>query len=795
MKEPSIIAQHREQLAYLLTEAAEIEHGILCCYLFAAYSLKRGTSDGLAEDEAAAVMRWRGALSGIAVEEMLHLSLVSNLLTAIGFAPQFQRPNFPVPPGYHPSGVVLALAPFGFATLDHFLFLERPEGVDIADGAGFDPPPYAERATRRDRLVPSAEDYATVGHLYRGIREGFTHLATTLGETALFVGDPAAQVGQDIAALPGLLLVTNLASAHRAIDTIVEQGEGTATESECSHYRRFVAVRDDYRTLVKARPKFEPAHPVAHNPVMRQPPTPQGKVHVNDPKAARVMDLGNALYGQMLRMLARAFGQNEDQPAARRVLMGCAIDLMTTLSPVAEELCRMPAGDANPGVNAGLSFAMARSNLGAQQCGAWLFLVERTRELAAAFAEASKELGESLTTTSGRLVGIALRLEQGSPLTTAKTQATTASTIPARADDPRLPVPERAELLSLRSRARALENCLVRLIAHIGTAAAERERLARAAQRMRNSVIRPLESALSTASTSGPTEPGLGAEAAKDPEPSSSVPVLAEQLWRMAKDATALRVQLSQPTEIQEATAALQELACQFTSDEGDARAKIAELKAMQIQLPCGIQPQVNGPYLVTNAENLITWQGDQIPARPQMALCRCGGSTMKPFCDGTHARINFIDAKDPKRVPDQRDSYAGEALTIFDNRGTCAHSGFCTDGLPSVFRVGKEPFVEPSGKTDNMIRAAKACPSGALSYAVDGRETQEQERQPKIEVSKDGPYRITGSIPLNEGRGNPVPRNQGASLEHYSLCRCGHSQNKPFCSGMHWYVQFRDPR
>src|SRR5215472_2969302 len=172
MKEPTIIAQHREQLAYLLTEAAEIEHGILCCYLFAAYSLKRGGRDGLAEDEAAAVARWRAALMSVAIDEMVHLSNVNNLLAAIGFAPQFQRGNLPVPPGYHPSGVVLALAPFDLATLDHFMFLERPEGVEVPDGAGFDPPPYVERATRREALLPSSEDYATVGHLYRGIRDG-----------------------------------------------------------------------------------------------------------------------------------------------------------------------------------------------------------------------------------------------------------------------------------------------------------------------------------------------------------------------------------------------------------------------------------------------------------------------------------------------------------------------------------------------------------------------------------------------------------------------------------------------
>ena len=167
----------------------------------------------------------------------------------------------------------------------------------------------------------------------------------------------------------------------------------------------------------------------------------------------------------------------------------------------------------------------------------------------------------------------------------------------------------------------------------------------------------------------------------------------------------------------------------------------------------------------------------------------------MKPFCDGTHARINFVDAKDRKRVPDRRDAYSTKGLTVLDNRGTCAHSGFCTDRLPSVFRVGTEPFVDPDGADASAaILAVKSCPSGALSYAVDGHEAPDEQRPPKIEVSKDGPYRITGRIPLVDDHGRPPPRNEGASLERYSLCRCGHSQNKPFCSGMHWYVQFRDP-
>jgi CDGSH-type Zn-finger protein/uncharacterized Fe-S cluster protein YjdI len=134
----------------------------------------------------------------------------------------------------------------------------------------------------------------------------------------------------------------------------------------------------------------------------------------------------------------------------------------------------------------------------------------------------------------------------------------------------------------------------------------------------------------------------------------------------------------------------------------------------------------------------------------------------------------------------------------VLDNRGTCAHSGFCTDRIPTVFRAGTEPFVAPSGgRMDEIVCAVRACPSGALSFAVDGREAREQvdqDRGPVVEVSRDGPYRVTGGISLLDDAGAPVARNAGASLEYYSLCRCGHSQNKPFCSGMHYYVNFADP-
>ena len=97
----------------------------------------------------------------------------------------------------------------------------------------------------------------------------------------------------------------------------------------------------------------------------------------------------------------------------------------------------------------------------------------------------------------------------------------------------------------------------------------------------------------------------------------------------------------------------------------------------------------------------------------------------------------------------------------------------------------------------DEIIQSVRACPSGALSYAVDGVEARnqvDQNRPASIEVSKDGPYRITGALGLVDEHGDDVPRAEGSSREHFSLCRCGHSQNKPFCSGMHWSTQFRDP-
>src|SRR5450759_5382791 len=85
------------------------------------------------------------------------------------------------------------------------------------------------------------------------------------------------------------------------------------------------------------------------------------------------------------------------------------------------------------------------------------------------------------------------------------------------------------------------------------------------------------------------------------------------------------------------------------------------------------IRVTLDGPYAVTNIQEFRNWLGEELATKPEMELCRCGQSSTKPFCDGTHATTSFSGAKDPKRVPDRRDTYEGQQIEIFDNRGICA--------------------------------------------------------------------------------------------------------------------------
>lgn len=198
-----------------------------------------------------------------------------------------------------------------------------------------------------------------------------------------------------------------------------------------------------------------------------------------------------------------------------------------------------------------------------------------------------------------------------------------------------------------------------------------------------------------------------------------------------------------------------------------------------------------NGPYLVKGLIVLRNSRGEGLAAPQGFALCRCGGSATKPFCDGTHGRNGFSDARQPGATADRRDVYIAPAITIHDNRGICSHAGICTDRLASVFKYGSEPWIDPAGADAAAIgKTVHACPSGALSFSIGDVEQAIPERPGAITVTKDGPYAVVGQVGLVDAAWG-----QGASPEHYTLCRCGASRNKPFCDGSHWTSGFKDER
>jgi CDGSH-type Zn-finger protein/truncated hemoglobin YjbI len=787
--EAPFVIEHREALIYMLCEAAELEHGIMCQYLYAAFSLKQGTDEGLTDTQAAAVRRWRSRIAHVATEEMLHLALVHNLLSAIGAAPHLSRPNLPQPASYYPAGVQLALLPFGERALAHFMFLERPEGMDLADAAGLSAVGRAQPHLSERDIVPRGQDFATVGHLYRSIEAGLAHLAERHGEDWLFVGPPRAQATTGHFGWPELIPVTGLASAQRAIDEILEQGEGPRGHWRDAHFGQFVEILDEYQQMLAAHQGFDPVRPVVAASVRPHERDTEVRL-ITDPLTARVADLFNVGYEILLQTLERFFAHTEESDAQLQTLADVTIALMVqVLRPLGDLITTLPAGPDYPGRTAGPSFELFYEDdyLMPHREAAWALLAERMDEAAGLCLQIQDDHDRAV---ADRLAPVLGALREMSRTLAAELPAGTAHARLATAPD----ALAAGQLDELRGRARELagqaggQGELADLFGAVYAIVLAADRYPAVQQalivpRLVDSVLRPLAGELS-------------AGAAADP------PGEADTVWAAARAATEMRARRGRdcPPGLAEAVAALQDLAGRLADSPAQAQAQQDELWQLQAALPPELRIARNGPYLVTSVPRLVDHLGEPARPVPQLALCRCGQSALKPLCDGSHARTGFTDAKDPRRVPDHRDAYPGQQATIFDNRGVCQHSGLCTDRLATVFRTDAEPFVAASGgRLDEIIRVARDCPSGALSYAIDDVEARGQVdwdgiRPPAIEVTRDGPYRITGQLGLAGPAGEPEPQGAGASREHYALCRCGQSRNKPFCSGMHWYVGFRDP-
>jgi hypothetical protein len=359
--EPPLKVESREELVYLLGEACEIEHGLMCEYLYAQFSLKRTADEGLTPEQLARVQVWEATLVDVIKQEMLHLALATNILTAIGAAPHFERPNLPILSRWYPPGVQIALLPFGERALRHFMYLERPEGMTLDDAEGFAALPDIQPAASIDQPVAAVpEPWQTVGHLYRGIEAGLAALCDRYGEAAVFIGPPGAQAVTATFEWKELAAVTDLASASRAIELIVEQGEGARGDWVKSHFGKFVGILEDFLAVQAADPGFNPARPV-EPAYVRLPLDVESGTLIEDPLTARVVDLCNGLYEVTLQVLSRYYVHHGETPAELETLARTAKHLMNwVMRPLGSVLTTLPIGPSRPGRTAGPALEIVR---------------------------------------------------------------------------------------------------------------------------------------------------------------------------------------------------------------------------------------------------------------------------------------------------------------------------------------------------------------------------------------------------------------------------------------------------
>jgi CDGSH-type Zn-finger protein len=206
------------------------------------------------------------------------------------------------------------------------------------------------------------------------------------------------------------------------------------------------------------------------------------------------------------------------------------------------------------------------------------------------------------------------------------------------------------------------------------------------------------------------------------------------------------------------------------------------------------VRVQPNGPYVVSGSVPLrvkkpvvsehgepLTWRtGEVTDQGVAYALCRCGGSANKPYCDGTHATNEFdgTEAAPTDTYPERRTSYPGTGIEVFDDRGICVHAGFCGNQVSNVWKMASK--TDDTVVRSQVMAMIERCPSGALTYQVDGAPL-EPDLPIEISVVPDGPLWLSGGIPVERADGQPLE-----TRNRVTLCRCGESATKPLCDGSH---------
>lgn len=655
----------REQLLFNLYEAAELEHNLMCTYLYAAFSLRTGEAEGLRPKEALAVAGWRRAILQIAIEEMGHLTAVWNISAALGGAPRFGRANFPLDPGLLPAGIVVKLAPFGEPVLQHFVHLERPENSSEPDGRGFAPELLFKRQSSQQRLTPMVTDYQTVGEFYAQLGACLQNFAEQHGENAAFCGDPTLQLSQIEVPLFGAKPVICSKTALAAFTAIREQGEGAAEHSDSSHYSRFRSIHAELLALQAENPDFSPAFPAAHNPVLRRPLRPEGRIWIEDETAAKTVDVANSAYALMLRLLAYSYLIRRPEPE-KALAVDLALGLMRGFTPLAERAARLPAGPSHPDCHAGVSFTTLRDAAAFPPSpGARHALLERLGEI----TEAARQLdqhGDERTAQALRqfeaLLERATRgfaaANQSRPLTDAAALAPSSSPAPAPVASTTsttlngIPVPRvengveyiEGKQLTLVYEGKRCIHARFCVTGAPGVFLAnvkgpwiqpdgiETERLVEIAHACPSGAIRYTRKD----GVADESAPPVNLLAIREAGPYAVRGELSLAGQPSGFRATLCRCGASKNKPYCDGSH--HEVGFTASGEPATGQADMLEVRGG----PLDIEPLQDGPLHVRGNLEITSGTGRVVSRLTQARLCRCGGSANKPFCDGTHARNGF---------------------------------------------------------------------------------------------------------------------------------------------------------
>lgn len=339
----------------MLHDASELEHMLTCEYLYAAFTLKAGGDGGLTPSVAARNAHWNQQITKIAAQEMYHLMLASNLLTAIGEQPFLSRENFPRPGGrFSEIRLPSMLAPCDAPTVHRFMCWEKPQESDWWDD---ECRKCADEVNARTGLMPADGNeprYATIAQLYEQI------------DAALLANpewiDPTTAPKQVTTAIvpfsPPVAAITTYDAAHAHIEEIIREGEGTPLWDSQSHFAFFHQIHDEMTDANNPVPA--PAWETVENPAyVTDPAPPPGANLIEDPTARALGLLFNDAYLLLVLSLTRLFIPNGETVEQRQRLANAAMAFMPlVIKELGALLARTPAGLAYPGKFAGPSFEL-----------------------------------------------------------------------------------------------------------------------------------------------------------------------------------------------------------------------------------------------------------------------------------------------------------------------------------------------------------------------------------------------------------------------------------------------------